>query len=63
VPVYSGLDRFGSVIGSAWERTSGSGMQAYGVALAYDENSNIARVIDQVHSLDQMSVLYAMDDL
>ena len=59
---YPGLDRFGRVVRSRWQRDTGSGdIDIYDVELTYDLNSNITLAEDAI--IPGRDVQYTMDEL
>jgi hypothetical protein len=58
---YEDWDRFNRITSDDWTAYSGTATNFYDIDIAYDENSNITRIEDNVH--DGFDVVYSMDEL
>jgi RHS repeat-associated protein len=61
---YTGLDRYGRIIESRWDQENVTKPDPYHTTIAYDYNSNITVVDDEIAGNDTIAgAVYAMDDL
>ncbi len=58
---YEDWDRFNRITSDDWTAYSGTATNFYDIDIAYDENSNITVIEDNVH--DGFDVVYSMDEL